>query len=329
MSKHLNFLKYIDTKETKGIKLVVGTDCSGIDAPLHALDLLGIKYKYEFASDIDQECKKTILLNHRPRVFYDNIITRDHTKLPKLDLYVAGFPCQSFSSLGQGLGFEDMKRGNIFFQCFETIYQTQPEFFILENVKGLTTHDNGNTFKTIIDSLNSFGNYTIYHDLYDTQDYGIPQSRTRIYIIGIRKSFNKKFIKPDGIKLTIGIKDILDTDKKDDYYSTLTDHKIDILNDLVKYNIVKSPDDYYVVDINVSSYKRSGAKKDISPCLLAGRQGYYVTAIRRKTTEIEWLRLQGFPSTFKTCQHRLHIYKQAGNSMSVNVLCFILHAILT
>ena len=90
MSRHLDFLKYLNTKHLPVHKmhLIVGTDCSDIDAPLHALDLLKIKFTYEFASDIDLDCKKTIYLNHKPKVFYDDITTRNHSKLPKLDLLV-------------------------------------------------------------------------------------------------------------------------------------------------------------------------------------------------------------------------------------------------
>ena len=322
---YMNFLDHLPKINTNVFKKTfkIGTDCSGIDAVIHALNLLKIKYDYEFASDIDIDCKNVIYRNSNPKFFFDNIKTRDHSKLPKLDIYVAGFPCPSFSSLGKREGFKDVTRGTIFFECLETIIYTDPEFFILENVKGLITHDKGSTFNIILNSLENINKYDIYHNIYNTCDYGIPHSRSRIYIIGIKKNIYKKFTIPSPIPLTVYIKDILYDNINDDYYYKMTDHKLDIIDDLVKYNNIDLAD-YWSVDVNVSSYKRSGAKKNISPCLLAGRQGYYITAIERKTTEFEWLRLQGFPPSFIPSNSRAQIYKQAGNTMSINVLCFIL-----
>jgi len=145
-------------------KLRVGTDCSGIDAPIHALKLMNVPFQYEFASDIDKAAKTSINCNHQPRMFFDDIMTRDHTRLPKLDLYCAGFPCQSFSTLGKRQGFDDTKnRGTVFFHCYETIKNTQPKMFVLENVKGLLSHDKGKTFKTIMDYLSRLKGYFIHY----------------------------------------------------------------------------------------------------------------------------------------------------------------------
>ena len=145
-------------------KLRVGTDCSGIDAPIHALKLMNVPFQYEFASDLDKAAKASINCNHQPRMFFDDIMTRDHTRLPKLDLYCAGFPCQSFSTLGKRQGFDDTKnRGTVFFHCYETIKNTQPKMFVLENVKGLLSHDKGKTFKTIMDYLSTLSGYFIHY----------------------------------------------------------------------------------------------------------------------------------------------------------------------
>jgi len=305
----------------------VGTDCSGIDAPINALRVMNIPYQYEFASDIDLNAKESIMCNDSPKQFFDDITTRDHRKLPKIDMYFAGFPCQSFSTLGKREGFSDEKeRGIIFFHCYKTIESTQPSIFILENVKGLTNHDGGRTFKTIMDQLHQLKGYDINYQIYNTENYGVPQSRDRIYIIGIKGS-HKKFVHPHPVDLKITVRDVLETNVTDQYYYELTEHKEQILLDLVNNGVIDSLDNDWLVNLNVSSYKRSGAKQDIVPCLLAGEGGnctYYLTSEQRRLTNIEYLRLQGFPPDFKICVSRSKTYKQVGNTMSVNVLCFII-----
>jgi DNA (cytosine-5)-methyltransferase 1 len=332
--KHMTYLSHVmDNKFNSFVKslktpLLVGTDCSGIDAPIQALNVMGIPHRYLFASDNDKSAKEMIMCNDKPRQFFDDITTRDHTKLPKVNMYVAGFPCQPFSTLGKRAGFDDAKRGNIFFHCFETIKHTNPDFFILENVKGLTNHDGGQTFSTIIEYLESLEKYTIHHNIYNTMDYGLPQSRERIYIIGTK---SKHFTHPKPIQLEISVRDILEQNVTDEYYYELTPHKMTILDELVSNGIIDSFDNDWLVNLNVSSYKRAGARQNVSPCLLAGEGGnctFFLTSERRRLTNIEYLRLQGFPSTLEICVSRSKSYKQAGNTMSVNVLCFILKNLL-
>jgi DNA (cytosine-5)-methyltransferase 1 len=122
------------------------------------------------------------------------------------------------------------------------------------------------------------------------------------------------------------VRDVLGKNINDGYYYEITAHKQDIIHDLITNGIIESLDDDWVLNLNVSTYKRSGAKKNISPCLLAGEGGnctFYLTSERRRLTEYEYLRLQGFPPNFKVGVSRSKTYKQAGNAMSVNVLCFI------
>ena len=95
--------------------LVVGTDCSGLEAPIQALDNIGIVYQHAFSSDTDAECRKTISANFKPVQIYNDVRTRDNNSAPDVDVYVAGFPCQPFSTAGKGEGFEDTQgRGSIF-----------------------------------------------------------------------------------------------------------------------------------------------------------------------------------------------------------------------
>lgn len=328
--KQYHFAKYLNFTYfgSKNRKLVVGTDCSGIEAPIQALELLGIPHKHLFSCDNDPHVVNSIKANYNPKYIFKDIMTRDHSKLPKLDLYVAGFPCQSFSLLGKRDGFEDPIKGTVFFECWDTIRYTKPKIFILENVKGLINHDNGNTFGIIMKYLNLLQNYNIYYDIYNTKDYGIPQNRERIYIIGLDKSvFKQKFIKPKPIPLEINVMDLVDTRLgPNTTFGELTEHKLDILEELLKNGKIDDLNEPWSVNLNVSSSKRTNPMKYICPCLLAGNGGdcvYYLTSIRRRYTPKEYLKLQGFPDTFKQEVSNSKLYKQVGNSMSVNVLCFI------
>lgn len=320
--KHLDFLQYIQPlRYNKKKPLIIGTDCSGIEAPIQALELLKIPYSHKFSSEINPKTRELLKLNYDPEVLYPDITTRDHSKLPKLDMYIAGFPCQAFSHLGKREGFEDYKnRGLIFFDCYETIINTDPEIFILENVKGLLTHDKGNTFDFILHYLKKL-KHDIYYKVLNTLDYGLPQNRERIYIIGLKRGKFNKFVfpTPPRFSTSIEITDILEqTNEK----TILTPHKKKILRDLQKYNKINL-DDPWVINLNCSSYKRSSPMYNISPCLMESGAIYYITSEKRNLLPEEFLKLQGF-YRFDPGNEYAKIYSVAGNSMSVPVICFLL-----
>ena len=308
----------------------VATDCSGIEAPIQALQLLKIPFHHIWSSDIDPMVQKSIQGNYHPQTFYSDIFKRNHKKLPKIDVYIAGFPCQTFSTLGKREGFHDPeKKGTIFFECYKTIQASKPRVFILENVKGLVNHDKCKTLNTIMEYLNKLPGYKIYHKVLNTKDYGLPQNRERIYIIGI-KNPHTPFIFPKPIPLKISMSKILETNNLNPKLGELTTHKQNILKQLLSSGKIDSLDNQWLVNLNVSDYKRSGARKNICPCLLAGEGGnciYYMTSIRRRLSPREYLRLQGFSEKFKQCVPDRFIYKQAGNSMSVNVLSCLFKSI--
>ena len=206
--------------------LLVGTDCSGIESPIMAIYNLGVKYVHVFSSDIDRDCEEFINRNFPPLRFYPDIQLRDnreYTKKP-LDLYVAGFPCTTFTSLGTRNGFADEIKGTIFFNVYDFIYHNRPKIFILENVKNLVNHDKGNTFHIIMKYLNMLqvdGNngYNIVHQIMDTNDYGLPQNRSRIFIVGIKKSCQIvdkpfRFPKPTNPNLNISLNSIIQKNLK-------------------------------------------------------------------------------------------------------------------
>ena len=189
-------------------KLRVGTDCSGIEAPIQALTQLGIPFTHVFSSDIDKFCIQSIKANYEPQILFGNkdgtfsdgdITKRRIEDVPDIDLYVCGFPCQPFSQAGERKGFDD-KRGNVFWSCLEVIEKKQPKYFILENVKGLLGHDKpvgakrkeyGKTFNVIWSALlelKKYG-YKVQWKVMNTRDYGIPQNRERVYFVGTKGDF--------------------------------------------------------------------------------------------------------------------------------------------
>jgi DNA (cytosine-5)-methyltransferase 1 len=221
----------------------IGTDFSGIGSPEMALKLLNIEHEQVFACEIDKYARKSFEAIHgAPQTFYKDITKRDHSEIPQLDLYVAGFPCQAFSMAGKRKGFDDV-RGTLFFNVAEFIKINQPKCFILENVKGLLSHDGGKTFQTIISLLTDNGGtangqifipyfedglgYHVYYKVLNTKDYGIPQNRERIFIVGFKEFREFSFPKP--FPLELRLKDMLQNNP--DYKYFLSDKN---LNGLMK-----------------------------------------------------------------------------------------------
>lgn len=132
--------------------LLLSTDFSGLGSPEEALKRLGVPHRVVFACERDKYARNSYYANHEPEIFYDDVTTRDNKTAPYSDMYVFGFPCQAFSIAGKQKGFEDT-RGTLFFNSLDYINQKRPRTFIAENVKGLLSHDNGKTFRTIIDCL--------------------------------------------------------------------------------------------------------------------------------------------------------------------------------
>lgn len=143
---------------------------------------LGIPTKCEGYSEIDKHCISTYEARYPNHVNYGDITKIDAAELPDFDLFGGGFPCQPFSIAGGRAGFADV-RGTLFFDILRILQAKLPEKFILENVKGLITHDNGRTFRVIITALTDLG-YCVEWDVLNSKDFGLAQNRERIYIVG-------------------------------------------------------------------------------------------------------------------------------------------------
>lgn len=373
--------------------LKVGTDFSGIGSPEAALKRLGLPHHNVFACDIDKYAKASFLELNSADIFYDDITTRDYKEVPQLDLYVAGFPCQSFSIAGQRKGFNET-RGTLFFNVAEFIKVNKPECFILENVKGLLSHDNGKTYQTITDVLTNGGGtlngqmgidsiedglgYHIYTKVLNTKDYGIPQNRERIFIVGFK--YYRDFNFPIKTPLLNKLKDILEQDVNDKYYLSqkmiegFSNHietnnkrvqasncshiyeeikgaalrgrgkgkELEVRKDNLINSITTVQTDSIVKQLNPS--KESGGQQPyqqnrvydiegINPTLTTIWNGANLinTSRIRRLTPLECWRLQGFSDEeFYKAQKvnsDTQLYKQAGNSITVNVMTAILRKI--
>lgn len=303
------------------VKLRIGTDCSGIEAPIQALLQLKINFKHVFSSEIDKYCIKSIKANYDPEIIFGDkegpfpegdITKRNINDVPDIDLYVCGFPCQPFSIAGDRKGFAD-KRGNVFFSCLEVIEVKQPKYFILENVKGLLNHDKGNTWNVILKSLiilEKYG-YTVKWKVLNTKDYGIPQNRERIFIIGSKKEFEwpkKKKMKE--------LKDYIDY--KDNTYREIPNYGKQLLSII--------PHDAIIINLAYRKHKHTNSNKYCSSITCNNMQ--WNLLISRYLNIKELLMLQGFNAKFKQIVSSTQLHKQIGNSMSVNVLKCILKNLL-
>lgn len=268
-----------------------------------------------FSSEIDNQAQITYKKNFKETPSGD-ITKISSEKIPNHDILLAGFPCQPFSYAGDRKGLKD-KRANLFFEIKRILKEKKPVSFLLENVKGFASLNNGKFLDKILNDLKSIG-YNVHYNIMNTKKYGnIPQTRERIYIIGFLHKTNFKFPKP--IKLTKKIKDILLNDKQDPvfYY-----HKFSIYKKLKL--IIKKTDTIYQWR---RTYVREN-KTNSCPTLTAnmGTGGHNVPLIKdrygiRKLTPKECARFQGFPESFILPDiAKSHLYKQIGNSVSVPVV---------
>ena len=277
-------------------------------------------------NEIDPYPIQTFEANFSIKVDQRDICDVKASEVPNIDIILGGFPCQAFSIAGYRKGFEDEKgRGTLFFEILRIIKAKRPKAILLENVKNLVSHDNGNTFRVILEALKDAG-YHVRYAVLNAMEYGnIPQNRERIYIVGFRnKKVFEKFTFPEPIPLKKTIHDVIDfinpVDEK--YLYTKGKYKGDIYEKLVA-----SMDDSDAV----YQWRRKYVRKNMSgvvPTLTAnqGEGGHNVCLVKtkqgiRKMTPKECFNTQGFPESFvlsDIADGRL--YKQAGNSVCVSVV---------
>lgn len=283
-------------------------------------------FKTVYANEFDKKARETYRLNF-PDV---NIDSRDIREVEEdevphnVSVVTGGFPCQSFSIAGYRKGLEDEQNGDLFFETLRIAKAVNAEIIFLENVKNLVGHDQGKTFRIILEALETNGYHTDYKVLNATEFGNVTQNRERIYIVAFKnKAYLEKFEFPKPIELTKSIRDFIDFENEKDpifYYTANKFKQFDQLEEKMD-------------DSNaIYQWRRKYVRKNMSgvcPTLTAnmGTGGHNVPLILtdtkeyRKLTPRETFNLQGFPKEFKLPeQANSHLYKQAGNSVVVPVI---------
>ncbi len=362
----------------------VATLFSGIGAIEQALKRLKLKHKIIFAGDIDKNCKASYFANYDidEKNWHDDITAFSAKKYKnKVDLLVGGSPCQAFSMVGNRLGMEDT-RGTLFYEFARIVKECKPKVFIYENVKGLLSHDKGNTWKVVQAVFQELG-YRYYPQTLNSKDYGIPQHRERIFVVGF-KDKNTGFSFPRKIPLESSMQDFLEDYTDSKYYLKSKGVKFvtsswnrqkkytqingdvalcqkanqqfnwhgDFIFEGVKDQIqfdefvfnIKDVEEKYYLSKKVKKYVLAGGTKNFKtskdtdleiarPLLQTMHKMHragvdnYVTHNKgkiRKLTPRECLRLMGFGDDFKIVVSDTQLYRQAGNSIVVDVLIALL-----
>lgn len=264
----------------------------------------------------------------------------------EVDLLVGGSPCQAFSAVGAQYGLSDT-RGTLFYEFARIIKETQPRVFIYENVRGLTTHDNGHTWEVMKSVFENALNYRISEpQILNASDYGIPQSRRRIFVIGIRDDIEcGVFTYPEPIPLKYTMQNFLEDNCADGHFT------YDIKSgELIVEKVAGKPDDKFTLTPAVQKYVLAGGTLNyktstetdlpIARTLMkmmtqhhrAGVDNYITVKrnplVLRQLSDREALRLMGFPDDFKIAVSSMQTLRQAGNSIVVDVLMAIMKQII-
>ncbi len=264
-----------------------------------------------FSSEWDKDCQKTYQANFGEKPHGD--ITKINAKdIPDFDILVGGFPCQPFSSIGKREGFNHITQGTLFYEIVRILENKKPISFLLENVKGLTNHNEGNTFKVIIEILKK--DYWVFSKILDSANFGVPQHRQRIYIIGFRKeSFREKpnFEIPESNGKVSYINKFLEKNVEGysisehlqkSYLFKKNDGRPKIIDATTKEQIKTLVSTYHKIQRLTGTFVKDGK-----------------TGLRL-FTENECKAIMGFDKSFKVPVSRTQMYRQFGNSVAIPVV---------
>jgi DNA (cytosine-5)-methyltransferase 1 len=288
------------------------------------------KVKTIFANDMLDSSEEIYNLNNALKLTKLNLSDIQDCNIPKSHILTAGFPCQPFSIAGMQKGFDDA-RSNVFWKILSIIKTNSPEIVILENVKNLQSHDNGNTFKIIIDSLEKLNYHIKYAVLNTCKVTNIPQNRERIYIVCLKDIhlYNKFDFNFDPVE-NKPITDFLDTEIPDKYYYNSSS----VIYDELTKNITK-----HISTNTIYQFRRYYVRENktsVCPTLTAnmGTGGHNVPLLLddkgiRKLTPRECFNLQGFPKEYKLPNiSTSKLYSLAGNAVSIPVVSLIANRLI-
>ncbi|GAC1636523.1 MAG: DNA cytosine methyltransferase [Ktedonobacteraceae bacterium] len=269
-----------------------------------------------FSSDIDPDCQIMYEANFGERPVGD-ICQVDASVIPDHDILFAGFPCQPFSIIGSRLGFEDT-RGTLFFEIARILKEKRPKAFVLENVKQLVGHDEGRTLKRILETLYDLGYTNSHCKVLNALDYGTPQKRERVFIVGFLDSVSHTW--PQRPAKVRTLDDILEKNVDDFYYASQK----------IRANRLAKRDK--ILDHRTIWHENKGGHISAYPYSCALRAGasynYLLVDGERRLTEREMLRLQGFPDTYKIVCNYGVMRKLTGNSVAVPVVEAVVRSVL-
>jgi DNA (cytosine-5)-methyltransferase 1 len=309
---------------------------AGIGGFHYALSSFGAKCV--FASEWDKYASETYFTNHQFKPIGD-ITQIDEETIPQHDILCGGFPCQAFSISGKQKGFEDT-RGTLFFDIARIINRRKPKVLFLENVKNLIKHDDGKTIVTIKNSLTELG-YNVYYKVLNASNFGLPQNRERVYIIGFHKSLSSNnFEFPKPLNKKISLFDILEENPVNTKIIERND--IQIYKEVLPTNTLFGEIELLNKPIQIGKVSKGGQGERIYHPLghaitlsaygggIGSKTGLYlINGQIRKLSTRECARLQGFPEDFVINPIQTQAYKQFGNSVSIDVLQHILQQIAT
>ena len=377
--------KFLNPRHT----IRVATLFSGIGAIEHALERLKLNKEIVFACDNDPAVKKSYFENYNilDKHWHDDICELNAKKYKyKIDLLVGGSPCQSFSMVGKRGGLEDT-RGTLFYEFARIIDESKPKVFIFENVKGLLSHDEGNTWQIIQNVFNELGYFFQTPEILNSKHFGVPQNRNRIFVVGFRKTKWKDdfeyprrielestmqdyledyvdsnfYLKEKGVKFVTSLKnqiksytqvngDVALCQKANQQFNWHGDFVFEQANKKLKYDEqvfeINNVESKYYLSEKVEKYVLSDGTKsfktkpktdlEIARPLLqsmhkmhrAGVDNYVTHKGKiRKLTPRECLRLMGFRDSFNIVVSDTQAYRQAGNSIVVDVLIALMKSI--
>ena len=275
--------------------------------------------KCVFSSEFDEDACKTYEANFGEHPSGD-ITKIDAKDIPDFDILLGGFPCQAFSIIGKKEGFDNETCGTLFFEIERILKYKMPKAFMLENVRNLTAHDHGNTFKVIRTHLEALG-YNVYAKVLNALDYGVPQKRERIIIVGFLDNILFSFPDPVPVSKRKKLTDILEKDVDSKYY---------VKDNIRESRLMRLKDPNYPKPyISHENMAGSITPHPYSSCLRAGASANYILINdERRPTEREMLRIQGFPDDFKIVVPYSKIKHQTGNSVAVPVIKAVAKAMI-
>lgn len=299
--------------------------CSGIGGGRLGLEQVGLQCVGRSETSRLADTTYRLMHNTENDVNYGNLKKITSDKIPAFDLLIAGFPCQTFSVIGRQDGFSD-DRGQIIFQLARILRETKPKCFILENVKGLVTHDKGKTIKVILDELANSG-YTVSYRVLTSLEHGVPQMRQRVYFVGFQTSLGldyNNFKWPEPVLAPALSNYLIDNNLADDERLDILKHYLNNPTNTGKYSV----DDIRTMEGKIIDTRMNDLRIYTGKCptLRAQRDGilYVKKGAIYQLTGYEALLLQGFPKEYadkvKTKVTDRHLLMQAGNAMTVNVI---------